>query len=145
MYKAVYLFKWIEFSFLFSIRSKSLTLLQSWSSAITVHYNNPEQICVANNRNSTLSPHESVSKGPVCTVCCLFGAMFKLHMVLFLLAEAMRMCEFIYQTVWMWGLGWREEYGCSQRKRADQNRPLGPFSMRSSSIFSQPVFVFCFF
>ena len=35
-------------------------ILQSWSSAITVHYNNPEQICVENNRNATLSPHESI-------------------------------------------------------------------------------------
>lgn len=76
MYKAVCLFKWIEFSFLFSICSKSLTLLQSWSSAITVHYNNPEQICVENNRNSTLSPQESIFQAFVYSVLSVWSHVY---------------------------------------------------------------------
>lgn len=58
-HKRVCLFK-KYFLFFFTICSKSLTLLHSWSCAITVHYINPGQICVQNNWNLTPSPHQSV-------------------------------------------------------------------------------------
>lgn len=62
-----------------------------------------------------------------------------------LLAQALRRCKFIYQKVWgMDWLGGGEECGCSRCKRVDQNRPLGPFAILSSGIFSHWINQFFF-
>lgn len=86
--------------FIRSTRSKALTLMQSWSSAITLHYNNPEQICVENNRSSTLSPHDSFFPSPLglCITCSARKP--SLHVVFVILVDVPEKIRIYINKFW---------------------------------------------